>query len=55
MPKEFRFEGKEVEIFRRGDEIILREKPIIVDHLFKVLSQMPDDSYEETTVDETTQ
>src|SRR6202040_2861096 len=26
LPKEFRFKGKEVEIFRRGDEVILREK-----------------------------
>jgi antitoxin VapB len=25
LPKEFRFKGKEVEIFRRGDEIVLRE------------------------------
>lgn len=28
LPKEFRFEGTEVEIFRRGDEVILREKQI---------------------------
>jgi antitoxin VapB len=26
LPKEFRFKGKEVEISRRGDEVILREK-----------------------------
>jgi antitoxin VapB len=26
LPKEFRFSGKEVEIFRRGDEVVLREK-----------------------------
>ena len=26
LPKEFRLKGKEVEIFRRGDEIVLREK-----------------------------
>lgn len=26
LPKEFRFKSKEVEIFRRGNEIILREK-----------------------------
>jgi antitoxin VapB len=25
LPKEFRFNGKEVEIFRRGDEVVLRE------------------------------
>ena len=52
LPKEFRFEGTEVEIFRRGDEVILREKPITVDRLFKVLAQMPNDFYAEERVDE---
>ena len=27
LPKEFRFKSKSVEIFRRGDEVVLREKP----------------------------
>jgi antitoxin VapB len=27
LPKEFRFTTKTVEIFRRGDEVVLREKP----------------------------
>ena len=27
LPKEFRIRSKTVEIFRRGDEIVLREKP----------------------------
>ncbi len=26
LPKEFRFKGKEVEIFRRGNEVVLRER-----------------------------
>ena len=52
LPKEFRFEGKEVEIFRRGDEVILREKPVTADYLFKVLAQMPEDFYVEERVDE---
>ena len=26
LPKEFRFSAKTVEIFRRGDEVVLREK-----------------------------
>ena len=26
LPKEFRFDGDEVEIFRRGDEVVLRER-----------------------------
>ena len=52
LPKEFRFEGTEVEIFRRGDVVILREKPVTVDRLFKVLAQMPNDFYAEERVDE---
>ena len=28
LPKEFHFAGDKVEIFRRGDEIVLREKPL---------------------------
>ena len=52
LPKELRFEGTEVEIFRRGDEVILREKPVTVDRLFKVLAQMPNDFYAEERVDE---
>ena len=52
LPKEFRFKGTEVEIFRRGDEVILREKPVTVDRLFKVLAQMPNDFYAEERVDE---
>lgn len=52
LPKEFRFEGTEVEIFRRGDEVILREKLVTVDRLFKVLAQMPNDFYAEEKVDE---
>ena len=52
LPKEFRFEGTEVEIFRRGDEVILREKPVTEDRLFKVLAQMPNDFYAEERVDE---
>ena len=52
LPKEFRVEGTEVEIFRRGDEVILREKPVTVDRLFKVLAQMPNDFYAEEKVDE---
>ena len=27
LPKAFRFRSAEVEIFRRGDEIVLRERP----------------------------
>lgn len=51
LPKEFRFESAEVEIFRRGDEVILREKPVTADRLFRVLAKMPNDFYSEDRID----
>ncbi|QIO06787.1 antitoxin [Acinetobacter shaoyimingii] len=52
LPKEFHFKGKEVEIFRRGDEVVLREKSVTAEHFFQVLAQMPDDFYSDERVDE---
>jgi len=35
LPKEFRFNTKTVEIFRRGEEVVLREKPRTVGDLLE--------------------
>jgi antitoxin VapB len=43
LPKEFRLAGKEVEIFRRGDEIVLREKGKGLERAFEILANLPDD------------
>lgn len=43
LPKNFRVNGKEVEIFRRGDEIVLRELPKDLRRAFELLSGLPDD------------
>jgi antitoxin VapB len=43
LPKEFRFRGKEVEIFRRGDEVVLREKGRGLERAFWLLADMPID------------
>lgn len=43
LPKEFRFQSKEVEIFRRGDEVVLREKPPSLEELLEKLPPWPDD------------
>lgn len=43
IPKEFRFEGTEVEIFKRGDEVILKAKPKNLGAAFKLLTEMPSD------------
>jgi antitoxin VapB len=41
LPKEFRVSGKELEIFRRGDEIILREKKGAMRRAFELLAAVP--------------
>jgi antitoxin VapB len=43
LPKEFRFASNEVEIFRRGDEIILRERRLTPADGFRLLASLPDD------------
>lgn len=43
LPKEFRLKSKEVEIFRRGDEIVLREKGKGLTRAFEILANLPDD------------
>lgn len=43
LPKEFRFKSKEVEIFRRGKEIVLREKSNDMARAFELLAGLPDD------------
>ncbi|MEX2035649.1 MAG: type II toxin-antitoxin system VapB family antitoxin [Xanthobacteraceae bacterium] len=41
LPKEFRFRGKEVEIFRRGDEVVLREKFRGLERAFDIIAGLP--------------
>ena len=47
LPKEFRFRSKEVEITRRGNEVVLREKPQNLGHLVDLLKQLPDEMFED--------
>jgi antitoxin VapB len=47
LPKEFRLKGPEVEIFRRGDEIVLREKPQSLKRVVELARRLPDDFLEE--------
>ncbi len=46
LPKEFRLNADEVEIFRRGDELVLREKPRNLLRAFELLASMPEDVFE---------
>ena len=47
LPKEFRFSADRVEIFRRGDEIVLRERPVSALSIFDVLREFPADFMED--------
>lgn len=47
LPKEFRLKGPEVEIFRRGDEIVLREKPSDMRRAIELIQSLSDDFLEE--------
>jgi antitoxin VapB len=47
IPKEFQFDVEEIEIFRRGDEIVLRKKPENLADAFELLASMPDDFFED--------
>ncbi len=46
LPKEFRFEEDEVEIFRRGEEVVLRRKPRNLAAAFEILAKLPEDFLE---------
>lgn len=46
LPKDFRFATSEVEIFRRGDEVVLREKRRNLTEVFDRLTELPDDMIE---------
>jgi antitoxin VapB len=43
LPKEFRFKEEEVEILRRGDEVVLREKERNLARAFELIAGLPDD------------
>jgi antitoxin VapB len=46
LPKELQFDVSEVEIFRRGDEIVLRKKPQNLARVFELLADMSEDFME---------
>lgn len=47
LPKEFRFGTPEVEIFRRGDEVVLREKRQGMESALEALRALPEDVFSE--------
>lgn len=51
LPKEFRFQTDEVEILRRGKEIVLREKSRGLGRAFELLASLPEDVFATGRVD----
>jgi antitoxin VapB len=47
LPEGFQFDVDEVEILRRGDEVILRKKPENLRKAFDLLASMPEDYFAE--------
>ena len=45
LPKQFRLSGPDVEIYRRGDEIVLRETQPGMARAFQILSNLPADMF----------
>jgi antitoxin VapB len=45
LPKKFRVKSTELEIFRRGDEIVLREKAGSMLRVLDLLAEMPADMF----------
>ena len=55
LPKQFRFHVDEVEILRRGGEVVLREPKRNLAQAFAALGAMPDDFMAEDRRDEAPQ
>ena len=47
LPKDFQFDADEVEILRRGEEVILRKKRKTLRQAFDVQASMPEDFFAE--------
>ncbi|MCD4749552.1 MAG: type II toxin-antitoxin system VapB family antitoxin [Thermoanaerobaculales bacterium] len=51
LPKDFRFDTDEVEILRRGDELVLRKKRQNLKQAFELLTEMPEDFFDDDRQD----
>ncbi|TEU25009.1 antitoxin [Alkanindiges illinoisensis] len=47
LPKAFRVDVDELEIFQRGDELVLRRPASNLEQAFKILTDLPDDFFAE--------
>lgn len=47
LPRKFQFKSREVEIFRRGNEIVFREDSNPMVRAFEILANLPEDIFSE--------
>lgn len=52
IPKQFHLNTDRVEIIKRNNELILREKPTILKKAFQLMTKMPDDFFATGRVDD---
>ena len=45
LPKAFQFKSKDVEILKRGNEIVIREVPKNLKDAFDLFAKLPDDCF----------
>jgi antitoxin VapB len=45
LPKQFRLRSKLVQVFRRGNDIVLRERPVRLSELLAALPPLADDAF----------
>ena len=50
LPKKFQFDVGEVEVFWRGDELVLRKPRLDASYVFDLLTSLPQDFMEEARV-----
>ena len=43
LPKAYQFDVSEVQIFRRGEEVVIKRKPKSLSKAFELLTEMSDD------------
>lgn len=55
LPQEFHFDSDEVEVFRRGNEVILRQKPKNASIIFDLISCLPEDILSDGRTDDVPQ
>ncbi len=47
LPKDFQFHSSEVEIFKRDNEVVLREKPKDLSEAFQLLTTISEDFFQD--------